>query len=92
MRIGKHSKTAQEIRKLKETIKLQEEKIRNAKSESAKKFQSIMELCFINDYNDRSAKLNKIYEIASNAHFNLLEDLTFADRKIELLQPTKVNK
>ena len=92
MRIGKHSKTAQEIRKLKETIKLQEEKIRNVKSESAKKFQSIMELCFINDYNDRSAKLNKIYEIASNAHFNLLEDLTFADRKIELLQPTKVNK
>ena len=92
MRIGKHSKTSQEIRKLKETIELQEEKIRKIKSENAKNFESIMELCFINDYNNRSAKLRKIYESASNSHFNLLEDLTFADRKIELLPPTKVNK
>lgn len=92
MRIGKHSSEGQKIKELKEIIKLKDEEIRNVESESAKNFQNIMELCFINDYNNRSTKLNKIYEIASNAHYDLLEDLTFKNRKIELLPPTKVNK
>lgn len=73
--IGKHSKEAQKIRELEETIKLKDQEIKDIKVECAEQFKKIKEFCTCNDYNGTFNRIEKINEVASDNFTALVKDL-----------------
>lgn len=79
MGFAKHTFEGQKIRELQEIIDRKDEEIKDIKVECAEQFRLIRDLCFINDYNDRNAKLRKIHEVASDNFSALVKDIIIAD-------------
>ena len=77
---GKHSKEIIEIKALKEIIERKDKEIKDIKTECAEQFKRIKDLCFINDYGDKYAKLRKIHEIASDNFSVLVKDIIIAEQ------------
>lgn len=94
--IGKHSQEAQEIKELQELIYRKEQEIKDIKTECADQFKKIKDLCFINEYNDKNAKLRKIYEIASENFSALVKDIlindTDEDEKTKIIELPNTRK
>lgn len=94
--IGKHSQEAQKIKELQELIYRKEQEIKDIKTECADQFKKIKDLCFINEYNDKNAKLRKIYEIASENFSALVKDIlindTDEDEKTKIIELPNTRK
>lgn len=83
---GKHSKEGLEIKRLQELVELRDREIKNIKIECADQFKKIKDLCFINDYNDRSLKLRKIHEIASDNFSTLVKDIVISETEGKIIE------
>lgn len=106
--LGKHSnrnvtvkQLKIEIEELNKTIKLKDREIEDVKLECAKEFKQIADLCFCNEYDgklDKSKKLSKISEIASDNCSILMNDLEIENslvknvKIIELSRTCKSNR
>lgn len=98
MNIGKHSEEAIKIKELEDVIKRKDKEIKDIKTECAEQFKKIKDICFSNEYNgfnDKNAKLRKIYEIASDNFSELVLDMVIDNTKekgkiIELSSTSKM--
>lgn len=90
MGLGKHTSEAIKIRELEETIRLKDKAIIDIQKYCAEQFRAIKELCFINEYNDRNAKIRKIHEIATDNLEQLVKDITISEEKAKIIElPTQ---
>ena len=100
MVIGKHSEAALKIKQLenelyeKESIISRKDKeIKDIKQECAEQFEKIKNLCYINDYGDKYAKLRKIFEIASDNFSALVKDIVIdQDEKGKIIELSTAGK
>lgn len=78
MKIEKHSKESIKIKELEDIIFIKNKEMRDIKNKYADKFKNIKDICVANEYggcNDKSTKLRKINEIASDSFYELMKEL-----------------